>query len=581
MKGLALRLRVLPLLVSLVASASPLVVRVTPAEAASHDQIQGSGSSWAYNAVNQWISDVNAQGLQVVFTSTGSAQGRQDFAHNSNDFAVSDIGYQGQDPLTGASDSNDGRQFVYLPIVSGGTAFPYQIRVGGQLVRNLRLSGQTLAKIFTNQITNWSDPQITADNNGRQLPSIPIVPVIHSEGSGSTAQFTTYLDTVFPTIWRPFAGVNPGLGPGKGFTEYFPAKGSATPENGSDQIMNFISAGGSNGAIGYDEYSYALGKNYPVAKVENAGKYFTLPNQYNVAVALTQAQIDPSTLLQTLTNVYSYNDIRTYPLSSYSYAIIPTSPSDPRMTTAKRQTLVDYLFYGVCGGQKEMGPIGYSSLPFNLVQASFSQIDKLKAADPAVDITARDPSSCNNPTFDHSDLSHNLLAEIAPQPPPCDQEGQGPSDGAGNCPAGGGAGGGTDAGGPAADAGGGQATTGPATTGGSADTGGNTAGSTAAKSAAAAAAVKNSTTNTSRRSTGSALSEGTQALGAGFTETGSDGVAHPTKTSLADGPPDLLPFHAAGAERLLIPLSILLLAIVLVGPPLLVLALRRSRSAET
>ncbi len=140
--------------------------------------------------MNQWIADVQSNGLQVVYTASGSAQGRKDFGFRTNDFAVTEIGYQGRDPLTGDADNSQGRAYAYLPIVSGGTAFPYQIRVGGQLVRNLRLSGRTLARIFTNQITNWNDPAITADNNGRVLPSLPIIPVVHSEGSGSSAHFT-------------------------------------------------------------------------------------------------------------------------------------------------------------------------------------------------------------------------------------------------------------------------------------------------------------------------------------------------------------------------------------------------------
>ena len=37
------------------------------------------------------------------------------------------------------------------------------------------------------------------------------------------------------------------------------------------------------------------------------------------------------------------------------------------MTTGKRQALVDFLYYSICQGQKEIGPIGYSPLPVNLV----------------------------------------------------------------------------------------------------------------------------------------------------------------------------------------------------------------------
>lgn len=392
--------------------------------AAAHAQIEGDGSTWAQNAVNQWVADVSQNGLQVVFTGVGSAQGRQDFAHATTDFAVSDIGYQGSDPVTGAPDSSS-RPYVYVPIVAGGTAFPYQIKVGGQLVRNLRLSGQTIAKIFTNKITNWDDPEITADNNGVSLPSLPIIPVVHSEGAGSTAQFTQYLASEFPSLWTPFLGKNT-------FTEYWPEnKGNQVSQNGSDGVMNFLTSGAANGSIGYDEYSYALQKNFPVVKVENSAGYFTAPTQYNVAVALTQAQINydkssPDYLLQVLTNVYSYSDPRTYPLSSYSYGIIPTSATDPRMDTAKRQTLADFLGYATCQGQAEMGPIGYSPLPINLVQASFQQVALLKQADPNVSLSNVAVQSCHNPTFVAGNPNENYLAQIAPQPPACDKAGAGP-----------------------------------------------------------------------------------------------------------------------------------------------------------
>ena len=416
-------------LVALAVSAVTLTLPMSPRASASGSTtlIQGSGSSWAANAVNQWISDVQANnGLQVVFTSVGSAQGRKDFANDITDFAVSDIGYQGVDPVTGASDTSQGRSYAYVPIVAGGTSFPYQIRVAGQQLTNLRLSGLTLAKIFTNVITNWDDPAVTADNNGRQLPSLPIIPVVHSEGSGSTAQFTTYLNTEYQSLWQNFSHYH-------SFTEYWPQAGSQQALNGSDSVMNFISSSAGNGSIGYDEYSYALNKGYPVAKLENSAGYFTAPTQYNVAVALTQAQINqtpgPNYLLQNLTNVYTYRDQRTYPLSSYSYGIIPTGANDQRMTTAKRQTIVDYLLYSTCQGQAEMGPIGYSSLPINLVQAAFNQIALLGKVDSHVDVSLVNVRNCGNPTFDSANPNVNCLALHAPPPPACDRAGSGPCPG--------------------------------------------------------------------------------------------------------------------------------------------------------
>jgi hypothetical protein len=109
--------------------------------------------------------------------------------------------------------------------------------------------------------------------------------------------------------------------------------------------------------------------------------------------------------------------------------IIPTAANDPKMTTSKRQTLADYLTYAVCEGQKEMGPIGYSPLPLNLVQASFDQTKRLRTADPKVDIANVDVKKCNNPTFDPKNPARNYLSEIAPKPPTCDKQGAGPCTG--------------------------------------------------------------------------------------------------------------------------------------------------------
>jgi phosphate ABC transporter phosphate-binding protein len=362
--------------------------------------------------------------MKVVYTGGGSTKGRKDFSQASTDFAISEIPYQGTDER-GQADTSNGRPYAYLPIVAGGTAFTYQLKIGNELVRNLRLSGETLARIFTNQITNWNDPAITKDNNGRKFPSLPIIPVVRSDGSGTTAQFSTWMDKQYPNIWRPYFGQS-------GLTSYYPKKGDRmVSQAGSDQVMNTIKGFAGNGMIGYVEYSYPINANYPVVKVENKAGYFVEPTQYNTAVALTKAKINQDKnsnlyLTQILDGVYDNADPRAYPISSYSYMIIPTGADDPRMTTSKRQTLADFMYYSLCAGQTKAGPYGYSPLPLNLVQAGFQQLAKLKTADAKVDLTDRDVRSCNNPTFDGKNLNKNVLAETAPQPAACDKTGAGP-----------------------------------------------------------------------------------------------------------------------------------------------------------
>jgi phosphate transport system substrate-binding protein len=390
---------------------------------AAYAQIEGSGSTWSEVIVQQWISDVDALGMKVTYNGGGSSQGRKNFAQNVTDFGISEIPYPGVDEF-GNADNSNGREFAYLPIVAGGTAFTYQLKIGNELVRNLRLSGETLTKIFTGEITDWSDPAITKDNNGRAFPKLAITPVVRSDGSGTTAQLTTWMDAEYPEIWRPYFGKS-------GFTSYYPRKGRMLAQSGSDQVMNTISGFAGNGTIGYVEYAYPLNKDYPVVKVLNKGGYYVEPTQYNVAVALTKARINedkssPLYLTQILDGVYNATDPRAYPLSSYSYMIIPTGANDQRMSTAKRQTLGDFMYYSLCEGQAKAGPYGYSPLPLNLVQAGFTQLAKLKAADPAVDITNRDATKCNNPTFVAGNLKENKLAQIAPQPAACDKTGAGP-----------------------------------------------------------------------------------------------------------------------------------------------------------
>ncbi|MEO6511610.1 MAG: substrate-binding domain-containing protein, partial [Nocardioides sp.] len=237
-------------------------------------------------------------------------------------------------------------------------------------------------------------------------------------------QLTTWMDAQYPDIWRPYFGKS-------GYTSYYPRQGRMLAQSGSDQVMNTISGFAGNGSIGYVEYAYPVNKDYPVVKVLNEGGFYVEPTQYNVAVALTQARINEDTssplyLTQLLDGVYNSTDPRAYPLSSYSYMIIPTGASDQRMTTAKRQTLGDFMYYSLCEGQAKAGAYGYSPLPLNLVQAGFTQLAKLKTADPAVDLTNRDVTKCNNPTFVAGNLKENRLAQIAPQPAACDQEGDGP-----------------------------------------------------------------------------------------------------------------------------------------------------------
>ncbi|HEX6356010.1 phosphate ABC transporter substrate-binding protein PstS [Actinophytocola sp.] len=405
------------------ATVTPVIPAAAESAQAAYEPVTGSGSTWSQNALDQWVQDVRSRGMTVSYSGVGSSAGRRQFADGQNDFGVSEIPFQGTD--RGQPDSSPNRKFAYMPIVAGGTSFMYQLRVGGQIHRGLRLSGETIAKIFTGAIQNWNDPAITRDNNGKSFPSKPIVPIVRGDGSGTSAQFTRWLDTEYPGIWRPYCGCT-------GLTSYYPVnKGRAplmTSQTGSDRVAGAVAAAAGDGSITYVEYSYATARNFPVAKVQNRGGFYVEPTHFNVAVALTRAQInqnpnDQNYLTQILDGVYRHDDPRAYPLSSYSYAIIPVvGTGDFRITAGKGRTMSDFMYYFLCQGQSAMPSLGYSPLPANLVRAGFEQVKKI----PHATTTDQDVASCGNPTFDPGDLNSNKLVREAPQPAPCDKVGQGP-----------------------------------------------------------------------------------------------------------------------------------------------------------
>lgn len=398
---------------------------VTPVQAAGiHAPIVGSGSTWSANALQAWIRNVWANyQWKITYSESGSTIGRTDFANGTADFGVSEIPYAISN--SNEKDTRPARPFAYMPIVAGGTAFMYNLSISGKRVTNLRLSGTTIARIFTGDIARWNDPAIKADNPLLDLPAIPIVPVVRSDGSGATAQVSIWLRQMYPKYWDAYcAKVGRPLVSGHcGVTSNYPvAPGSGfVSRSGSNGVAGYVAQPHAVGAITFVEYSYALNSGFPVAKVLNAAGYYTEPTAQNVAVALLKARINTDKnsvdyLTQNLNGVYTDSDKRTYPLSSYSYIVLPTSTQNG-FTTDKGRTLADFGAYFLCEGQQSAEVLGYSPLPINLVKAGQSQIQKIPGGDPVI----KGISDCHNPTFSSSGA--NKLAQTAPYPAACDKKG--------------------------------------------------------------------------------------------------------------------------------------------------------------
>ncbi len=389
--------------------------------ATAYVPINGAGSSWSSNAIDQWRRNVVQYGIRVNYASTGSSDGRNQFKAGTVDFGATEIPYGVTD--NGVTEPPPTRGFAYIPDVAGGTAFMYNLSSGGKRITNLRLSGSTLTDIFTGNVTYWDASEIKADNPGLTLPHFKIVPVVRSDGSGSTAQFTLWMSKLHASPWNAYCAAAGRKSNPCGETSNFPivfGKGFVAQPN-SQGVAGYVAQTANVGTITYVEYSYAIKTGYPVAKILNAAGYYTEPTASNVAVALLKAKINEnkssgSYLTQQLDGVYSDPDPRTYPLSSYSYMIIPTQLQDG-FTTAKGTTLAAFANYFLCEGQQQADVLGYSPLPINLVEAGLAQVKRI----PGAVTSTINIKKCNNPTF--SSTGVNTLAANAPQPSQCDKKG--------------------------------------------------------------------------------------------------------------------------------------------------------------
>lgn len=376
-----------------------LVVSTGATVASASDPVDGAGSTWSQIAVDQWRADVARQGLVVNYQGVGSTAGRVAYYQAQVDFAVSEIPFQAAsydrsgNLLADETQLAASRPYAYLPIVAGGTSFMYNLKANGQRVTDLKLSPSTVAKIFTGQINMWNDPAIVADNPQRVMPATRIKPVIRSDGSGTTAQFTAFMVSETPSDWNQLCQrANLGSScPATSLYPDFPNSGFAAQQF-SDGVANFVAAQYNDGAITYVEYGYAKERGFPVASVKNASGNYTQPTAVNVSVALQGARINNDGT-QVLSGVYRNSDSRAYPISSYSYMIVPTTEAAP-FTAAKGASLSEYIFYFLCAGQQKAEQLGYAPLPRNLVEFGFDAVARIPGAvaAPAID-------SCSNPTI--------------------------------------------------------------------------------------------------------------------------------------------------------------------------------------
>ena len=203
--------------------------------------LAAAGASSQEKAVAGWIAGFNDThpDVAVSYDAVGSGGGREQFLAGAVQLAGSDAALK-DDELEAAAERCEGGEAVELPLYISPIAVVYNLPDLG--AEHLQLSAATLAKIFNREVTTWDDPAIAAENPGVTLPSTAIIPVNRSDESGTTENFTEYLEAASDGAWPHEASGD------------WPLSGGQSGQ-GTQGVIDTVS--GAVGAIGYADASRA------------------------------------------------------------------------------------------------------------------------------------------------------------------------------------------------------------------------------------------------------------------------------------------------------------------------------------
>jgi len=311
--------------------------------------LNGSGSTFqkVFQEVSIETFTKQHPDVTINYGGGGSGKGRQDFADMVTDYGCTDS------PFKDSEKGNiKGGNFVYVPVLLGAITVSYNL----EGVAKLQLSADTLAKIFQREIKTWNDPAIAADNPGATLPTTNIVVAHRSDGSGTTQQFTLFLEQAAGAAWKLKSGS----------TVEWPADTQAG--NGNSGVAQIVK--NTPGAIGYVDLPDAKASGLRYAHIKNAAGTYVEPTAESA-----QHAGDSLDVKDDLTFV-SVNapGAATYPITMPTWCMAYTKPADK----AKGAAVKKFFEFMVTDGQKLVPEIDYAPLPKALQDKAIAQVAKIE-----------------------------------------------------------------------------------------------------------------------------------------------------------------------------------------------------------
>lgn len=339
-----------------------MAVSTAPAYAVD---LTGSGASFVDPLLQACKAGyAKATNHSYVYTSTGSGTGRRNADSKLGDFWFSDT------PHTASTKRST---VFHAPIV----AAPISVLVNLPAKKDLYLSPETVAKIFAGEITKWNDPAIVADNNRSvtttvyrkdaqgnavkdkdgnpvvlrsgtkgiiyTLPNQPIKVIFRADGSGTSGNFTKWLNGVAPKVWT-----KPG---NDAFTTAFPGNINA-PGNigrivGANQSQGIATlAAKTKYSITYAEKNWGDAYGLRSAYIGNASGNFAAPDSGAVSAFLAEASQNADGIV---TFDYNTKVAGAYTLGIVSYMLVETEYADKARGAAVKQ-LAEHILSPACAG---------------------------------------------------------------------------------------------------------------------------------------------------------------------------------------------------------------------------------------
>ena len=317
---------------------------------ASAQNINGAGATFPYPIYSKWFSEYTQQhpSVKINYQPIGSGGGIRQVSEGTVDFGATD-GPMNDDQIKSAKVKT-----MHIPTVLGAVVPIYNIP---GVNKELNFSGDVIADIYLGKITTWNDPRIVKENPGVNLPANAILPVYRSDGSGTTYIFTDYLSKV-SSDWASKVGKNTSV--------KWP---TGIGQKGSEGISGMVRQ--SPNSFGYVELIYAAQNKMSYGSVKNAaGKFVRASTDGVTAAAAASAKAMPADFRVSITNAPGE---ASYPISSFTWLLIPTHSADP----AKGKALADFLGWMLDHGQSEAATLSYAPLPKpvqDMVRKTITQI---------------------------------------------------------------------------------------------------------------------------------------------------------------------------------------------------------------